>query len=124
MPRYQIQRAPSLPLSEPARATPWVIYDNAMDAYCALPDRDDPTSLLPLEWPTRNGAADWMRHCVRAWTNHTVPAPRDWSTWKAPLQSPWAGLPFVDCGICGCGTFEFRPKLHNSHWVNACPRCQ
>lgn len=125
MPRYQIQQAPVLPRTgqgKPRR--PWVIYDNELDAYCALPHPNDSASLVPLEWPDREGAAAWMRQCVKAWEAKAVPVPNRWSTWTAPLQSPWATLPFVECGICHTGTHDFRPKLVDNHWVNACPRCQ
>ncbi|QKV96723.1 hypothetical protein HUT19_37665 [Streptomyces sp. NA02950] len=112
--RYHIQRT--------APNGPFVIYDNALDGFCTLKDQHD--NLLPLEWDDERGALSWLNRCARLWSLGAVPAPRNWSTWRAPRQSPWQGLPYVDCAVCGCGTFEFRPKLVNNVWRNACPRCQ
>lgn len=49
--------------------TRWVILDLEMWGYCTLPDDDDPSSLLPLEWRSRAGAEAWLRQCYRTWSN-------------------------------------------------------
>ncbi|MGK4909975.1 hypothetical protein [Streptomyces albus] len=65
------------PVETPDRQR-WVILDRAMDGYCTLPDAHDPTTLLPLEWRTRQAAEAWLQRCYRAWQHGTVPAPAGW----------------------------------------------
>lgn len=80
----------------------WVILDLELGGYCTLPDKEDPSSLLPLEWSAREGAENWLSLCYRHWrvweaSNHpksrTVPL-----RWR-PLpdrRSPWEEDPSLD----------------------------
>lgn len=47
--------------------TKWVILDMETWGYCTLPDDDDPSSLLPLEWDSRAAAEGWLRNCYQQW---------------------------------------------------------
>lgn len=66
----------------------WVILDRAMDGYCTLPDTGDPTTLLPLEWRSREAAEAWLHQCYRLWQTGTVPAPPGWRP-QPPRPPVW-----------------------------------
>lgn len=112
--RYQIELNPD--------RSRYAIYDNVLDGYCTLPDPQT-RALMPLEWNSPHAATAWLQRCAQLWSAGAVPAPRNWNTWRPPTTSPWANLPFVDCAICGGGTFDFTPIALQGRWANACPRC-
>lgn len=45
----------------------WVILDLDLPGYCTIPDKDDPSSLIPLEWDSRASAQAWLHKCYRHW---------------------------------------------------------
>lgn len=45
----------------------WVILDLELKGYCTIPHPDDPSSLIPLEWKSRESANGWLRQCYQQW---------------------------------------------------------
>ncbi|GAA0333028.1 hypothetical protein GCM10009540_60930 [Streptomyces turgidiscabies] len=80
----------------------WVILDLELWAYCTLPDKDDPSSLLPLEWNSRPAAEAWLQKCYQHWQSweaKTNPRHKDvplgWRPYR-DIPSPWEGDPDLD----------------------------
>jgi hypothetical protein len=63
----------------------WVILDREWWGYCTLPDKEDPSSLLPLEWSAREGAEAWLKRCYQQWGK--------WEQVGAPTPANWHPLP-------------------------------
>jgi hypothetical protein len=79
---------------------PFAIFDEWVGDYCALPasqGRGKPKVLRTLEWPTREGAHEWLIGCAEKWkkweSSPTKKAlvPKHWYGFTAPKQSPWEG---------------------------------
>ncbi|QLP92967.1 hypothetical protein XNRR2_00235b [Streptomyces albidoflavus] len=74
---------------------PFVIFDEVMGDYCALP-QDDDGEPVTLEWRSRSAAYDWLAHCLQTWqmwerTGRAADVPKAWRGFPVPEQSPWVG---------------------------------
>jgi len=71
MRRYRVTQRPpewrQQVSNNPNAERPWVIFDGRVKGYCALPNEGDPSTLMPLEWRTQNGAQAWLMRCYRTW---------------------------------------------------------
>lgn len=68
----------------------WVIFDMKHFGYCTLPDADDPSTLLPLEWRHASQAEAWLQECYRIWWGWEKEGggtpPDDWRPLKPELS--------------------------------------
>ncbi|MFI8830583.1 hypothetical protein ACIGPN_06095 [Streptomyces afghaniensis] len=70
--RYTVQRLPS--------GDRWGIYDRRMLGFCALPSTEAKApALLPLDWPSPEGAQVWLYLCRVAWGAELIAAPEGWN---------------------------------------------
>lgn len=63
----------------------WAILDKEWWDYCTLPNQEDPSSPIPLEWGSKEGAEYWLKTCFRVWGQ--------WESAKAPVPEGWKPLP-------------------------------
>lgn len=63
----------------------WAILDKEWWDYCTLPNPEDPLRPIPLEWPAKEGAENWLNLCFRTWGR--------WEEVKAPVPQGWRPLP-------------------------------
>lgn len=85
--------------------------------FCTLPDDNDPSTLLPLEWKSRAAAEAWLNQCYRIWysweqkRSRSVPAiPENWRKPK-PTPSPWERPGWYDEPVAGRPAYAERLEI-------------
>nr|CAA40353.1 ORF3 [Lomovskayavirus C31] len=71
---------------------PFVIFDEVMGDYCALP-QDDDGEPVTLEWRSRSAAYDWLAHCLQTWqmwerTGRAADVPKAWRGFPCRSNRP------------------------------------